>query len=71
MEFDIEVTNQGSRDAFDIEVTDYLPAELTLSVNDTNGWTDNGSTLTNSISYLAPSTSEILRVMVTVDSTFA
>ncbi len=29
--FTITVTNQGSADAFDIEVTDYVPAELTLT----------------------------------------
>ena len=38
--FIITVTNQGTLDAADIEITDYLPAGLTLT--DSN-WTDNGN----------------------------
>lgn len=39
--FDIEVSNQGPIDAYDIEITDYLPSGTTLA---DGAWTDNGST---------------------------
>jgi len=37
--FTITVTNQGTIDATSFELTDYIPAGMTLSTNDTNGWT--------------------------------
>jgi len=37
--FTITVTNQGTVDATSFEITDYIPAGMTLSPNDTNGWT--------------------------------
>ncbi|MEM7535330.1 MAG: SdrD B-like domain-containing protein [Chloroflexota bacterium] len=36
--FVIEVTNQGSVDAYDIVVADYIPTGFSLSDNDGNGW---------------------------------
>lgn len=41
--FTIEVTNQGTLPATDIEITDYVPAGLILNDSD---WTDNGATAT-------------------------
>jgi uncharacterized repeat protein (TIGR01451 family) len=38
--FTIEVFNQGTRAAYNVEVVDYLPAMTTLNDND---WTDNGN----------------------------
>ena len=37
--FDIEVANQGNMPASNVEVTDYMPAEFTLT---DSAWTDNG-----------------------------
>lgn len=49
--FTIQVCNQGTLDAQDIALTDYLPTDMSVSVNETN-WTDNldGTlTLTNNL----------------------
>ena len=52
--FTIDVTNQGTLDAYNIEVTDRIPAGMSLSVNDANGWVASGTDATNnSITFLA------------------
>ena len=38
--FIIEVCNQGTVDAYNVEVVDFPPVGLTLSINDAFGWTD-------------------------------
>jgi len=49
--FEITVTNEGSIDAYDVEIVDYLPIGLMLSPNDNNGWGTNlAGDLTNSLS---------------------
>ena len=41
--FNIDVTNQGNVDLYNVDVTDYIPAGFTYDpANDANGWTDNG-----------------------------
>ncbi|MEZ4836821.1 MAG: DUF11 domain-containing protein [Caldilineaceae bacterium] len=51
--FTLTVFNQGNVDAFNIQVTDYLDANLTLSPNDNNGWTQSGNNVVNTIASLA------------------
>ncbi|MCR9290331.1 MAG: gliding motility-associated C-terminal domain-containing protein [Bacteroidetes bacterium] len=41
--FEIEVFNQGSVTIDNIELIDFYPPGFSLSVNDGNGWTDNGN----------------------------
>jgi len=47
--FTISVYNEGELAASNISIVDYLPAELTLSPNDTNGWVQSGTNITNFI----------------------
>ncbi len=64
--FTIEVMNQGTIDATDIVLTDYIPSGLTL--NDT-AWTDNGNgtaTLTTPMTSLAAGASTTVNVTFTV-----
>ena len=64
--FTIEVFNQGTVTAENIDVIDYLPEFVTLSSNDTNGWTGNGNTVTNTIASLAPGASTTINMVVTI-----
>ena len=41
--FDITIYNQGSLDAYNIDIVDYVQPGLALSPNDTNGWTLNAA----------------------------
>jgi hypothetical protein len=68
VEFMIIVTNEGSLDAFNIDVIDYVQDGFAYSDNDTNGWmTDANGDLTNVIpGPLAPGESATLRVVMTV-----
>lgn len=64
--FDIEVRNQGTVEATDVVVTDYIPTALTL--NDAN-WTDNGdgtATLNTAIATLAGGASTTVQITFTV-----
>ena len=68
--FDLNVTNQGSLDAFNIQLSDYIPAGLTLA--DPN-WTDNSGVAT--LNTLIPSlpaggTPVVVTITFTVDATF-
>jgi len=63
--FTITVTNQGTMTAYDIEVTDYIPAGLTLA--DT-AWTEATATANTLIPVLAPGASTNLTIMFTIDS---
>ena len=67
--FTITVTNQGTLDADTFDVTDYIPAGLTL--NDA-AWTDNGdSTATITGGPLAAGASVDIPITLTVDATTA
>jgi len=68
--FNIEVINQGDVDANNIEVTDYIPSELSLSTNDNNGWIVNGSLATVSITSIPAGSSTIIEIVLTVDADF-
>ena len=67
--FDITVTNQGTLDATQIQVNEYIPTGLTL--NDPN-WTANAgvATLNTPIAALAAGASTTVSVTMTVDSAF-
>ena len=71
--FVIDVFNQGSVDAYDITLVDYLTDTLTLSENDANGWIEgNPNQVINSIpGPLAPGASERLTITLHVTNTAA
>jgi uncharacterized repeat protein (TIGR01451 family) len=47
--FTITVINQGTLDARNVDLIDYIPAGFALSPLDANGWADGGATATNTI----------------------
>ncbi len=71
--YTITVFNQGTIDAVNIGVTDFLPTGLALSVNDTNGWAVGaGNTLTNVIpGPIVAGASASVNLILTIDPTFA
>ena len=65
----IEVTNQGTVDATNIQISDYIPAGLTL--NDPNWTTVNGiATLNTPIPSLASSSATTVNISFTINSDF-
>ena len=70
MTYTITVINQGSLDAYNVEVTDYIPTGMSLSTNDTNGWTVSGTTATNSVANLSAGQQTTLDIVLTVDANF-
>jgi len=69
--FTITVTNQGNVDATSYEVTDYIPTGLTLSSNDTNGWTGSATgPVTVTSGALAAGASTTIDIVLTIDATF-
>ena len=67
--FDLEVYNQGTLDAYDIQLSDYTPAGLTLA--DVN-WVATGgvANLQNDIPFLAAYDSITVQITYTVDANF-
>ena len=68
--FTLEVFNQGTLDAYNITLTDYIPSGMSL--NDA-AWTDNldgTATLTSPIASLAAGTSTTVDITLTVDASF-
>ena len=67
--FQIQVFNQGSDDAFNVEIIDYIPEGLTLT---DNNWTLNGSTATiNDVIPIIPSgESAIVTIDFVIDQGF-
>ena len=68
--FDVNVYNQGSLDASNVEVTDYIPSGLTL--NDVN-WSNNGAssgTSTRTISDISAGDSTTLTITFIVEENF-
>lgn len=63
--FDIQVINQGAVNASDIEVTDYIPAGLTL--ND-SAWTLSGDSATRVIPSILEGTTETVSITFTIDA---
>jgi uncharacterized repeat protein (TIGR01451 family) len=67
--YTIQVFNQGSLDAANVEVVDYIPAGMTLSPL-ASGWTDNGSTATRTIASLPAGQSVNLTIVLRIDPGF-
>jgi len=67
----IAVYNQGDVDAFNIEITDYLPEGTSLSVNDNNGWMVNGNTATNIVSFIPAGGVVGLSIVITINPDFS
>ena len=69
MTFNITVYNQGTLDAYDIEVNDYTPAGFILC---DPSWIDNGGTasLLNEIPFIAAGDDETVTITFTVDPAF-
>ncbi|MEZ4949328.1 MAG: SdrD B-like domain-containing protein [Saprospiraceae bacterium] len=68
-DFTITVFNQGEVAAYDVEVTDNLPADISLSANDANGWTNlGGNVLQNTIPFIAAGDSVSLTLLVQVSA---
>ena len=65
--FNLTVYNQGTVDAYDININDYIPAGLTLTDSD---WTNNGgtATLNNEIPFIAPNDNVVVPITFTVDA---
>ena len=68
--FEIEIANDGSVDLTNIEIVDYLPQGLVLSVNDTNGWTGSGNVFNTYTGTLAAGTSVVIEILTTIDASF-
>ena len=67
--FDITVTNQGTLDAYNVQVADYVPAGLVLA--DVN-WSLTGSTatLSNEIPFIAAGDNEVVTITFSIDNSF-
>lgn len=67
--FTIEIRNQGTVTATNIELVDYIPTGFTLSANNGAGWSASGSTATySSVANLPPSGIVSVDVVLQVDS---
>jgi len=70
VQFGITIYNQGNVDENNLTITDYIPMGMTLSTNDTNGWTGGPTgNVTNTASVAAGATTTVWLVL-TVDNTF-
>jgi len=68
--FTITVFNQGTIDAQNVDVIDYIPAGFVLSPNDANGWVAAGANATNTIAGpIAPAGSTTIDIVLQVDPT--
>ena len=65
--FEILVMNQGSKDARNISVLEYMPAGYKLSIIDDNDWTPlDNNTLSNNISYLKAGADTTLLILLEI-----
>ena len=74
-EFTITIYNQGTLDAYNIEISDYVPTGLTFNAsrvtNILNNWALAGGIPTTTIvGPLAPGANETVSIVLTVDSNF-
>ncbi len=65
--YDIEVTNEGSLDAFNVEVTDHIPTGMSYV---SGGWSVSGSDVTQIIPSLPQGQSVTLSITLQIDPTF-
>ena len=69
--FTITVCNQGTLPAANVEITDLIPSDLSLSGADTNGWVGPiAGPVTNVIAALAPGACTPLDIVLTIDPGF-
>ena len=73
--FTITITNQGTLDAYNIDIIDYIPSGYTFSAanatNATNGWTASGANATtNIVGPLAAGGSTSVDIALTLDANF-
>jgi len=68
--FTVVISNQGTADAYRIEVTDFLPTGLTLSQHDSNNWQSNGALVSNTVPFLADGDETTLEIVLTINRTF-
>jgi len=69
--YNIEVCNQGNVTANNIEVSDYIPAGMTLSTADQNAWVGPAvGPVSNTIATLAIDACEIIEIVLTIDDDF-
>jgi len=70
--FTITIYNQGTLNASNVEVTDYIPVDMSLSANDTNGWVVQAS---GDASVVVPSVlagnSTSVDIVLTIDTAFS
>jgi len=70
--FTINVFNQGTLDASNVEITDYIPSGMSLSLSDSNGWVVQAS---GDASVIVPSVlagnSASIDIVLTIDATFS
>ncbi len=66
LEFTINIFNQGNVDAYDVQVTDYLPAGYTFAQADNPAWTVNGGLLQREIPFVAAGTSTSVTIYLTL-----
>lgn len=69
VEFTLTVTNEGTLDAYNVQIADYIPAGLMLSDSD---WTANAgvATLNTPIPFIARASSETVTITFVVESDF-
>ena len=69
--FEITVCNQGTLNAANIQIADNIPAGLTLSLADANGWSGPAAgPVTNVIPALAAGACSSVDIVLTIDPTF-
>ncbi len=69
--YDVTVCNQGNVDSGVLEVTDVIPAGMTLSTSDANGWAGPlGGPVTNMTPNIVPDACEVLQIDLTIDPDF-
>jgi len=70
--YTIEVCNQGTLDAANVIITDYVPAGMTLSATDANGWIGQpAGPVINSVASLPVGVCSTLDIELTIDDNFA
>ncbi len=70
--YKISVSNQGSIEASNIELTNYIPTDMTLSVIDNNGWIGGSAgPVTNTISSIPAAQDVSVDIILRIDPNFS
>ena len=71
VEYIITVTNEGTIDSWDPEITDYIPIGMSLSSNDDNNWTVvGGGNAINTLPTVMTGSGVSLNIVLTIDPDF-